>query len=266
MELYLTTAQASSRLFTNAYSSSFGMASRLFSKPIRQHIYNIYGLTRIADEIVDTYKGDGAGTILDELERETYQAMERQYSANPIVHAFQATARQFGITKTLLKPFFASMRSDLTKQAFTQVEYERYIHGSAEVVGLMCLRVFCNGSDEQYSQLANGATKLGSAYQKVNFLRDLAADHAELNRCYFPGVTFESFDETAKQAIITDIRADFAEASPTISELPAGARRAVRASYRYYMALLDKLEHTSASTIKIRRVRISNARKLSLLV
>lgn len=266
MDLYLTTAQASSRLFTNAYSSSFGMASRLFSKPIRQHIYNIYGLTRIADEIVDTYKGGEAKTVLDELERETYAALQRHYSANPIVHAFQDTARQFGIDASLLQPFFASMRTDLTKQTFTQKEYAQYIHGSAEVVGLMCLRVFCKGNGEQYLQLAPGASKLGAAYQKVNFLRDLAADHNELQRCYFPGVTYAGFDEATKQAIIADIRADFAIAAPTIKELPVGARRAVRASYRYYTALLDKLEHTAAATIKKRRVRISNARKLSLLV
>lgn len=265
MDLYLATAQASSRLFTNAYSSSFGLASRLFGKSIRPHIYNIYGLTRIADEIVDTYKGADAGKILDELEQETYRAMNRHYSANPIVHAFQATARQFGIDKTLLQPFFASMRTDLTKRSFSQAEYQRYIHGSAEVVGLMCLRVFCN-NDAQYAQLAQGARKLGAAYQKVNFLRDLAADHNDLKRCYFPDLTYDSFDEAAKQAIIADIRADFAVAAPTINELPTGAKRAVRASYRYYQALLDKLATTPAATIKTRRIRISNARKLSLLV
>jgi len=266
MDLYLATAQTSSRLFTNAYSSSFGLASRLFNKSIRPHIYNIYGLTRIADEIVDTYKGADAGKILDELEQETYRAMARCYSTNPIVHAFQATAQQFGIDKTLLQPFFASMRTDLTKRRFSQAEYQRYIHGSAEVVGLMCLRVFCNGNDAQYTQLAEGARRLGAAYQKVNFLRDLAADHNELQRCYFPGVTYEGFDEAAKQAIVADIRADFAVAAPTITDLPAGAKRAVRASYRYYLALLDKLAATPAATIKKRRIRISNARKLSLLV
>jgi phytoene/squalene synthetase len=182
MDLYLSTSRAGSRLFTNAYSSSFGLARRLFSKSIRQHIYDIYGLTRIADEIVDTYHGPHAEAMLNELEAETYRAMERGYSANPIVHAFQATARQFGITQALLKPFFASMRTDLTKKSFTASQYQAYIYGSAEVVGLMCLRVFCNGDDARYDSLKDGASKLGAAYQKVNFLRDIAEDYKELGR------------------------------------------------------------------------------------
>jgi 15-cis-phytoene synthase len=266
MDLYLATSQTTSRLFTNAYSSSFGLASRFFSKPIRQHIYNIYGLTRIADEIVDTYQGVHSRTILDDLEQETYRAIARQYSANPILHAFQSSARKFGITNDLLEPFFASMRSDLVPQTFTTASYQQYIHGSAEVVGLMCLRVFCRGEDAQYAELANGASKLGAAYQKINFLRDLAADHTELKRCYFPGITFESFDEKAKQAIVADIRSDMVVAIVAIHELPLGARRAVRASYRYYSALLEKLERTPAAIIKTRRIRINNLRKLSLLV
>ncbi len=266
MDLYLRTSQASSQLFTNAYSSSFGLASRLFSKQVRVHIYTIYGLTRIADEIVDTYKGPQAREILNQLEAETYQAIKRGYSANPIIHAFQATANQFGITKTLLQPFFQSMRSDLTIKKLDQAEYETYIYGSAEVVGLMCLRVFCSGRDAQYNRLKAGAAKLGSAYQKVNFLRDLHADHAELGRCYFPGVTFKTLDEAAKKTITQDIRADFAEALPAIQKLPAGSKRAVMASYRYYMALLTKLEATPIEIIKKRRIRINNARKVMLLI
>lgn len=265
-DLYLSTAQASTRLFTNAYSSSFGLASRLFSKPIREHIYNIYGLTRIADEIVDTYHGEHTQALLDELEIETYRAIARGYSVNPIVHAFQDTANRFGITKTLLEPFFTSMRADLSQKSFNQAEYEQYIYGSAEVVGLMCLRVFCNGDEAKYNKLEAGASKLGAAYQKVNFLRDLAADHKELQRCYFPGVTFESFSEADKTAIVADITADFAQAVPAIRQLPAGARQAVMASYRYYAELLKKLDKASAETIKTKRLRVNNVRKVMLLV
>lgn len=266
MELYLSTTQACSRLFTRSYSSSFSMASLLFSKSIRKHIYAIYGLTRVADEIVDTYTGSESRALLDELEQETYRAIQRHYSTNPLVHAFQATAEQFGIDESLLMPFFASMRSDIIARRFTKTEYNNYIHGSAEVVGLMCLRVFCDGDSEQYDQLKTGASKLGAAYQKINFLRDMAADYSSLNRVYFPGVGYDSFDETAKRDIIADIQADFAVAQPSIRQLPSGARKAVSASFRYYTALLAKLERTPAKTIKLKRVRISTARKLLLLI
>ena len=204
--------------------------------------------------------------MLNELEAETYHALERGYSANPIVHAFQDTAHHFDITTVLLKPFFASMRTDLTAKTFTQQQYQDYIYGSAEVVGLMCLKVFCNGNQARYDHLQAGASKLGAAYQKVNFLRDIAQDHTDLGRMYFPGVQFEDFDEAQKTAIIEDIEADFAAALPYMRQLPKGAKSAVLASYRYYNALLIKLKQTPVQTIKTKRVRISNARKVALLL
>ena len=266
MDLYLSTSQICSKVFTNAYSNSFGMASRLFSSTIRPHIYAIYGLTRLADEIVDTYKGNDSGLMLDLLEKEVSDAITRNFSVNPIVQAFAHTARSYNIDTNVITSFFNSMRTDLTKTSYTQKEYETYIHGSAEAVGLMCLCVFVNGDVEAYVEASPGAIKLGAAYQKVNFLRDFAEDHKSLGRIYFPGVTYESFDENTKIKIIKDIRADFASAALSFKLLPKNSKRAVMASYRYYSALLDKLDKTPATTIKHERIRISNARKLRLLI
>ncbi len=263
---YLDTSRAASRLFMNSYSSSFGIASRLFAKPVRLHMYNVYGLTRLADEIVDTYRGAHAEQLLDELEAETHRALERGYSANPIVHAFQDTARTFGFERELLQAFFSSMRTDLRQHTFTKAEYRVYIHGSAEVVGLMCLHVFCASDQAQYRELQAGASRLGAAYQKVNFLRDIATDYRELGRMYFPGIDFDTMTEADKAAIVTDIEADFAIAEPALQRLPPSAQRAVRASYRYYSALLAKLKATPIEQIKTHRIRISNVRKLRLLV
>jgi len=242
------------------------MASRLFSPKIRTHIYTIYGLTRVADEIVDTYKGPQAARLLKDLEQEVYDAIERKYSTNPLVHAFQQTVHEFIIDQPLIAAFFKSMHTDLTKKTFNRSEYDEYIYGSAEVIGLMCLKVFCNGNENLYNRQKNGAAQLGAGYQKVNFLRDLHADHLELGRCYFPDVTYETMTEAQKIAIVKEIRQDFKTALPAIDQLPSGARRAVLASYRYYDALLTKLAKTPIETIKKRRVRVNNLRKIMLLV
>lgn len=266
MDLYLSCARATARLFTNRYSTSFSMATRLFGREMRPHVYAIYGLTRVADEIVDSYHGPAAAALLSELEAETYRALERGYSANPIVHAFQSSAHECGISADLLQPFFSSMRTDLTETSFSAKAYATYIHGSAEVVGLMCLRVFCRGNQADYDQLAPGAARLGAAYQKINFLRDIAADQTELGRYYFPIGSFADFDDTIRDAVVADIDQDLAVARPAISKLPSGVRRAVQASYRYYSSLLAKLRQTPATTLRSRRVRVSNARKLSSLL
>lgn len=263
-QLYDQVAYRASRSLTLSYSSSFGTSSRFLSADIRPHIYAIYGLVRIADEIVDTYRGENAGSLLDKLEVEVYETIQSGYSANLIVHAFAQTARQFGIGKDLIAPFFASMRVDLLPATYDDQKYKDYIYGSAVVVGLMCLRVFLSGDQSQYEMLKDGASALGSAYQKVNFLRDLAADCKGLGRLYFPGVSFETFDDAAKQAIVDDIKSEFELALPAIKQLPGSSRTATMISYAYYRRLLEKLEATAAQTIKTSRVRVSTLNKLLL--
>lgn len=263
--LYLQTSREISSLVTKRFSTSFSTATRLLPKDTRLHIAAIYGFTRFADEIVDTYSGADMRKLLDDFEAETKAAIKRGYSTNPILHAFQNTANIFGIDASLIEPFFTSMRMDLELKRFTKQQYQTYIHGSAEVVGLMCLTVFCGGRNIQYDELADGAKHLGAAYQKVNFLRDCAADYEELGRCYFPGVTYKNFSEKQKQAIIADIHNDFSLALPAMQKLPGRSKQAVAASYRYFLALLYKLEATPIEEIKERRVRISNTKKLLLL-
>lgn len=264
MDLYTETSYEVSRYVTKQYSTSFSSSSMLFDMSIRQHIYAIYGLVRIADEVVDTYRGDTASDELEQLYRQTIAALATGYSTNPIVHAFAQTARRYGIDNELIDPFFESMRIDLGTVVFTQERYEQYIYGSAEVVGLMCLKVFTDNKHD-YTQLAKGASALGAAYQKVNFLRDMKADYEELGRVYFPNVTFDTFDEAKKAEIIADIEKDFAVALKDIVRLPMNARRAVYTSYLYYGQLLEKLHKTPAAYIKQHRIRVSNVRKAWLL-
>ena len=265
MELYTKTAYKLSRQLTTNYSTSFSTSSRLFARSIRPHIFAIYGLVRIADEIVDTYRGPDAGAQLDKLQNELKAGLNSGFSTNPIVHAFINTAKKYHINSDLIEPFFSSMRSDLANQAMTPAEYEKYIHGSAEVVGLMCLKVF-TADTNQYDQLEPGAKSLGAAYQKINFLRDMRADFHELGRVYFPGVDYTAFDEAAKSKIVADIKSDLRRAQPAVMQLPSSSRRAVLTSLRYYSALLKRLEKSSASTIKSRRIRVSALTKLIIYV
>lgn len=268
MELYDETARQTARRLTLSYSTSFGLASRLFEASIRDDIYAIYGLVRQADEIVDTYRGQDAAGLLRQLEAETYAAIDRQYSPDLIVHAFARTAGRYGIGQELLRPFFASMAMDLAPGRYDRATYQRYIAGSAEAVGLMCLRVFCANDQAAYRQLEPGARALGAAFQKVNFLRDLAEDRQRLGRNYFPELQDAQdgkLTEVTKQAIITDIENDFAKAAGSIGQLPPSARSAVRMSYRYYHELLAKLQATPAEELQVRRIRLGNVRKLWLL-
>lgn len=265
MDIYDRAAESAARDTMRHYSTSFGMASRLFDKHYRQDIYNIYGLVRIADEIVDGYQAANKGQLLNELEAQCYQALKDGFSANQILHAFQLTALKCGIGRELIEPFFASMRMDVKPEQYHPQDYESYIYGSAEVVGLMCLKVFCAGDQALYEHLLPGARALGAAFQKVNFLRDLAADYNKLGRYYFPLGSYPNFDEATKDAIITDINEDFKRARAAIPQLPRGARPAVYAAYRYYQALLNKLTITPAPYIKTHRIRIPNSRKLALL-
>ncbi len=266
MELYDQVAYENSRHLTLRYSTSFGISSYFFSKSIQSHIYAVYALVRIADEIVDTYAGKEAPMLLDDLEALVYQTLKSGYSTDLVVHAFAKTARAYGIDRTLIKPFFDSMRMDLEPKKYRSSDYEAYIYGSAEVVGLMCLRVFLDGDDTEYNRLSKGAGALGSAYQKVNFLRDLADDYKVLGRLYFPGVTYDAFDESVKQRIIKDIKNDFTAALPALKELPRSSRKATLMSYVYYTELLKKLERTPAETIKQTRIRVSSGRKFALLL
>lgn len=266
MDLYDRTSYDVSQLITEAYSTSFSSSTKRFSKEIRPHIYAIYGLVRIADEVVDTYRGTDAQKLLDDLEKETITALQRGYSNNPAIHAFALTANKFGITADLIHPFFVSMSMDTVPRHYDQLLYETYIYGSAEVVGLMCLKVFVQGDATQYDHLEQGARALGAAYQKINFLRDLAADYSELGRLYFPDITIGSFDDTAKETIITDIENDIKTAEVALASLPLSSRRAVRLSTVYYRSLLQKLRRTPAEVIKHKRIRISGPTRFLLLL
>lgn len=265
MELYDSVAEATSRRLTHAYSTSFGVATRMMQPSLRQDVYNIYGLVRLADEVVDSYGGADALTQLDILEGEVYAAIKRRYSTNLIVHAFAITANKYKITKTLIAPFFASMRIDAPGSTYNPKDYKAYIHGSAEVVGLMCLLVFCDGDSKQYNTLKDGAIALGAAFQKANFLRDLAEDHATLGRFYFPEGSFEAFDEAAKRVILADIEHDFAVAAPAIQRLPKSARTAVAAATNLYKELVQRLSDTPAAVIRQQRIRIPNQTKLLII-
>jgi len=241
------------------------MSIRLFKQSLRPHIYAIYSLVRIADEIVDSYIGPDKEKRLNELEADTKLALTTGYSINPIIHAFVTTARQFSIGSDLLTPFFKSMRMDITPKTFDQKLYETYIYGSAEVVGLMCLKVFTNDT-QAYEQLEYGAKHLGAAYQKVNFLRDIAADAEVLGRWYFPLASFDTFDDSVKAIIVKDIEKDFTEAAHAIASLPDSSRKAVRLSYKYYSELLKRIKLTSASELKKRRIRVNDIQKTALFV
>lgn len=266
MDLYTKTSYVVSRTLTLRYSTSFGQSSKLFNKSIQNDIFAIYGLVRVADEIVDTYKGADSKALLITLEKETYAALKSGFSPNPIVHAFAITAQNYEISKDLIHPFFTSMTMDLTTEPFTQDRYETYIYGSAEVIGLMCLKVFCQNDIERYDTLTPGAKALGAAYQKVNFLRDIASDYHERGRTYFPNIDFKTFNETQKQLIIEDIKKDFKDAQSAIRKLPSNAKRAVSLSFAYYSELLTTLEATSVQAIKANRIRVRNTKKVALYI
>lgn len=264
MELYLDTSYELARRLTERYSTSFSMSSRLFDTGIRPHIYAIYGMVRIADEIVDTHKGEYAPERLDAFEADVLRSIADGYSSNPILHAFAHTARKYAIGDELIRPFFKSMKMDLSQLTYSPEEYAEYIYGSAEVVGLMCLRVFVDKDEILYEVLLPGARALGSAYQKVNFLRDIKTDYSELGRIYFPGMTFEEFDEIKKDEIVHDIERDFTRAEEAVVRLPVSSQKAVKMSILYYRALLKKLKSAPVEDIKSRRIRVPNSHKLVL--
>lgn len=266
MDLYDQVAMSSSAELTKRYSTSFSSATRLFPSEVRTHIYNIYGLVRLADEIVDTYAGKDQLQLLNDLETETYAAIRRGYAPNLTLQAFAITARKFHIEKAVITAFFTSMRMDIAPPVFTEALYKKYIYGSAEVVGLMCLSVFCDGDQTQYQKLKPGAQALGAAFQKVNFLRDFKDDYQRLHRVYFPGVSFDTFSDKQKQKIVADIRRDFKKAQRAAQDLPSQVRPPVIVAYVYYSKLLNKLDRATAEEIKAQRIRIPNRYKFWLLI
>jgi 15-cis-phytoene synthase len=271
--LYDRVAEETASLVIRRYSTSFGLASRLLAPRARQHIENIYALVRLADEIVDgETAAAGLGTvdaarILNELEIETGFAMDRGYSSNLIVHAFGLTARETGFNRSLTEPFFDSMRSDLQRTEHDQESFDRYVYGSAEVVGLMCLCAFLEGttrSPEETAELELGARSLGAAFQKVNFLRDLAADYRDLGRSYFPGVNVNTFTEADKNRLLDDIDADLRTSAAVLPKLPADSRRAVALAQSLFADLAKRLRATPADRLVATRVRVPNPTKLRI--
>ena len=255
-----------SRNVTELYSTSFSLATRLLDKSIRQDIYNIYGFVRFADEIVDTFHEYPKKNLLDRFETELYYAIKQKISLNPILNSFQITVNKYNIDKKLIKAFLKSMRWDLEKKIYkNEADYKEYIYGSADVVGLMCLNVFVKGDLKEYSKLKLAAISLRSAFQKVNFLRDLNSDFELLNRTYFPGLDVENFDENSKIKIIEEIETDFKIALEGIYKLPSEARFGVYTAYKYYSRLLKKLKKTPSIKIKKSRIRVPNYEKMGVL-
>ncbi|MBK7409338.1 MAG: phytoene/squalene synthase family protein [Saprospirales bacterium] len=265
MEMYNEVCQECSQHITKRYSTSFSMGIRLFDKRFRAPVYAIYGFVRFADEIVDTFHGYEKANLLGRFRRETYQAIEEGISLNPVLQAFQQVVNQYGIERELIDAFLDSMEMDLHFHTYEDSLYKKYIYGSAEVVGLMCLRVFCKDDDAMYQRLKASACSLGAAFQKINFLRDMKSDFDERGRVYFPGVDFVQFAETDKAHIETDIKQDFDDALAGIVLLPKGVRFGVYLAYVYYVNLFKKIKGASAAHVKQERIRVHDGKKMILL-
>ncbi|UJH67984.1 phytoene/squalene synthase family protein [Allomuricauda sp. SCSIO 65647] len=255
-----------SKTVTKSYSTSFSLATKMLSSSIRSDIYNIYGFVRFADEIVDSFHEYDKEDLLNHFEDDLEKALSQRISLNPILNAFQHTYHTYQIPKHLVDSFMKSMRMDLTKKEYsTESEYKEYIYGSADVVGLMCLCVFVKGDKEKYEALKESAMALGSAFQKVNFLRDLKADYEELNRTYFPYINLAELDEKSKNRIVEEIRDDFKKGYLGITKLCNDSKFGVYTAYKYYNKLLDKLVKTPPLEIKNTRIRVPNYQKFGLL-
>jgi len=254
-----------SKNVTKSYSTSFASAVKMLSPSIRQDIYNIYGFVRFADEIVDSFHDYDKEKLFDLFEEDLQKAIENKISLNPILNSFQHTVSKYEISMELIDAFMKSMKLDLFKTEYkTKEEYQEYIYGSADVVGLMCLKVFVKGDDTKYEALKNSAMKLGSAFQKVNFLRDLKADFEDLNRTYFPNANLNQLDEISKKQIIEEIEADFKAGYEGIVKLPLEAKFGVYMAYVYYRKLLSKLKNTPSAEIKNSRIRVPDYQKIGL--
>lgn len=265
-QLFDSVSLACSKLTTTSYSSSFSIGIYCLSKQLRAPIYSIYGFVRFADEIVDTFHDYNKQQLFDEFKEDTWKAIDRGISLNPILNSFQHVVRKYGIERQLIECFLQSMETDLSETAHDRCTYDTYILGSAEVVGLMCLRVFTNNDEALYQKLKPSAMKLGAAFQKVNFLRDVKSDYEQLGRVYFPGVDFGAFSETEKQHIEREIHEDFKVAIEGIKQLPADSRFGIYVAYVYYKTLFNKISAIPSARILMGRVRISNRKKMRLLL
>ena len=257
IELYNKTSLDCSKIITKNYSTSFSLGIKSLSSSIHKPIYAIYGFVRFADEIVDTFHDHDKETIFSVFKKDTEEAIKNKFSTNPILHSFQMVVHEFEIDKNLIDAFLKSMHMDITKTTYSESEYKEYIYGSAEVIGLMCLKVFCNNKN-QYAELKNYAISLGSAFQKINFLRDIKSDYDERGRIYFPGIDFNNFNESDKKSIEENINIDFNNALTGIKKLPKKAKRGVFLAYTYYKELFSKIKNIRASKLKNSRIRISN--------
>jgi phytoene synthase len=255
-----------SSVITRRYSTSFTRGIKTLESKYRPGIYAIYGLVRLADEIVDTFHAHNKQTLLADFRKSTFEAMDAGISTNPVIHAFQLTVKEYAIDKELVAAFFDSMELDLEKKDYNEEFYSKYIYGSAEVVGLMCLHVFCEGDPDLFERLKEPARRLGSAFQKVNFLRDLKSDFHERGRVYFPGIDFNTFDNKSKQMIEADIDLDFKAAYPGMMMLPKGVRPGVYTAFIYYRELLKKIQAVPANKVMSVRIRVPDHEKLFLLL
>jgi phytoene synthase len=265
-KLFDQVSESCSRIVTESYSTSFTLATKMLDSSIRQDIYNIYGFVRFADEIVDSFHNYDKKELLNLFEKDLKKSIEDKISLNPILNAFQKTIHNYQIDYELIDSFLNSMKLDLDKKKYlTKKEFDQYVYGSADVVGLMCLKVFVKGNKNQYDNLRPYAMSLGSAFQKVNFLRDLRADHDGLNRSYFPNLNIDEFDEPSKKIILDEIDKDFRHALKGIFKLPSSARFGVYTAYKYYLKLLNKLRKTHPLKIKSSRIRVPNYQKVNVL-
>jgi phytoene/squalene synthetase len=266
IELFHTSGEACSRIVTEKYSTSFSSAIRLLHRDLRTPVFNIYGFLRFADEIVDTFHEHDKSYLLSQFKKETYDAIQRGISLNPILNSFQRTVNQYNIDLELIDAFFHSMELDLSKTKYNKEGYTEYLYGSAEVVGLMCLYVVCEGKKELHAELKTPARALGAAFQKVNFLRDIKADYNGLARIYFPGCDFNNFTEQDKSEIEEDILNDFRLAYQGITRLPVKARFGVYVAYKYYLSLFKKIKRMEPARVLEERIRIPNYRKAMIIL
>ena len=266
ISLFHKVSHQCSKITTEGYSTSFSSAIRMLHADLRMPVYDVYGFVRFADEIVDTFHEFDKDSLLAQFKKETYEAIERGISLNPILHSFQITVNKYNIDHALIEAFFNSMEMDLCEKEYDAACYSTYIYGSAEVVGLMCLYVFCDGDEVEYEKLKPSAQSLGAAFQKINFLRDLKADHEQLNRTYFPGVNFKKFTEEDKRTIEEDIASDLRKAYEGILMLPVKARFGVYVAYKYYRTLFRKIQQAQPQLLLENRVRISNTFKAVILL
>jgi phytoene synthase len=264
MDLYDEACFECSKLITTKYSTSFSKGIKAFSKQFRYPVYAIYGFVRYADEIVDTFHDHNKTQLINDFKQDTFKAISQKISLNPVLHSFQLVVNQYGIDSQLIEEFLRSMEMDLDHKVYTDADYQMYIHGSAGVIGLMCLQVFCEGDNDLYKRLEPMALSLGSAFQKINFLRDIKADHEDRGRTYFPGINFTNFTQQDKQAIEADIQQDFDKGLKGIKLLPRGVKLGVYTAYSYYLQLFKKIQQMPVNEILSHRVRISNASKAVL--